>query len=177
MPSYDNPLTLGRGTVAVVTGAGSGMGRELALVCARRGCHVAGCDVNQEPMAETVALCKAAAPDPSAQRFYGHVCDVSSAEACVGFSEATAAEFGVPHINILLYALHPSSSLRAFSQPPAAQQQRWLRRAIPCPTVCPIHASPTLSTTVHHRRATHRSSRTTTCSTRSSMSTCTASST
>ena len=114
MPSYDNPLTLGRGTVAVVTGAGSGMGRELALLCARRGCHVAGCDVNQEPMAETVALCKAAAPDASAQRFYGHVCDVSSAEACVGFSEATAAELGAPHINVLLCdapALQLSSAL------------------------------------------------------------------
>ena len=106
MPSYDDPLTLGPGAVAVVTGAGSGMGRELALLCARRGCHVAGCDVNQDPMAETVALCKAAAPDASAQRFYGHVCDVSSAEACVGFSEGVAAEFGVPHINILLYAQH-----------------------------------------------------------------------
>ena len=156
MPSYDNPLTLGRGTVAVVTGAGSGMGRELALVCARRGCHVAGCDVNQEPMAETVALCKAAAPDASAQRFYGHVCDVSSAEACVGFSADTAAEFGVPHINVLLCdaPVRPSSSL-----------QRFLTRVARCAATTRVSA------------ATRRSSRTTTCSTRSSMSTCTASST
>ena len=37
----------------------------------------------------------------STQRFYGHVCDVSSEESCDQFCEATAGEMGVPHINCL----------------------------------------------------------------------------
>ena len=98
---YDEPLTLARGTIVVVTGAGSGMGRELSLLCARRGCHVAGCDLNPEPMAETVLLMEAAALDASTQRFYGHTCDVADETACEQFCEATAAEFGAEHINCL----------------------------------------------------------------------------
>ena len=79
-------------------------------------------------MAETVALCKAAAPDASAQRFYGHVCDVSSAEACVGFSDGTAAEFGVPHINILLYAQHSPALFALDSPAPAPECRRTTTR-------------------------------------------------
>lgn len=102
---YDEPLALGPGSVVVVTGAGSGMGRELALLCARRGCSVAGCDVNLEPMTETVEMCKAAALDASTQRFYGHVCDVRSEEMCDLFCEATSRELGTPHINCLFISL------------------------------------------------------------------------
>ena len=42
--------------VAVVTGAGSGMGRALAIGLAKRGALVAVCDVNQETLDETVKL-------------------------------------------------------------------------------------------------------------------------
>ena len=41
--------------VAAITGAGSGMGRTLALELARRGCHVAVSDINEAGLAETVA--------------------------------------------------------------------------------------------------------------------------
>ncbi|HEY8494479.1 MAG TPA: SDR family NAD(P)-dependent oxidoreductase, partial [Myxococcota bacterium] len=44
-----------RGRIAVVTGGGSGMGRELARQLAAEGCHVAMCDVSAEHMAETRA--------------------------------------------------------------------------------------------------------------------------
>lgn len=49
-----------RDKVAAVTGAASGMGRELAIELARRGCHVAISDVNEKGLAETLALAQAA---------------------------------------------------------------------------------------------------------------------
>ncbi len=42
--------------VAAITGAGSGMGRELAIELAARGCHLALSDVNDSGLAETVKL-------------------------------------------------------------------------------------------------------------------------
>src|SRR3546814_11687378 len=44
--------------VAAITGASSGMGRELAIELARRGCHVAISDVNEAGLAQTVELLK-----------------------------------------------------------------------------------------------------------------------
>ncbi|KAB0650225.1 SDR family NAD(P)-dependent oxidoreductase, partial [Burkholderia territorii] len=41
------------GKVAAITGAGSGMGRSLALELARRGCEVALADVNDVGLAGT----------------------------------------------------------------------------------------------------------------------------
>ena len=43
------------GKVAVITGAGSGIGRETALLCARRGASLAICDVNEPGLEETAA--------------------------------------------------------------------------------------------------------------------------
>src|SRR4051794_17260021 len=42
-----------RGKTAVVTGAGSGIGRETALLCAERGADLAICDVDESGLAET----------------------------------------------------------------------------------------------------------------------------
>ena len=42
------------GRLAVVTGGGTGMGRELARQLTAEGCHVAICDVSAETMAETL---------------------------------------------------------------------------------------------------------------------------
>src|SRR5271170_4944294 len=50
------------GKLAVVTGGGSGMGRELTRQLAAQGCSVAACDLNPDTMAETVALVRAEAP-------------------------------------------------------------------------------------------------------------------
>ena len=43
------------GRLALVTGAGSGIGRETALLCARRGANLALCDVNEDGLAATEA--------------------------------------------------------------------------------------------------------------------------
>ncbi len=45
------------GKVAVVTGGGTGMGRELCRQLSQEGCHVAMCDVSADNMAETKSLC------------------------------------------------------------------------------------------------------------------------
>jgi NAD(P)-dependent dehydrogenase (short-subunit alcohol dehydrogenase family) len=43
--------------VAVVTGAGSGIGRALTLALTQNGAHVAASDVDQQGLAETQAAC------------------------------------------------------------------------------------------------------------------------
>ena len=44
--------------VAAITGAGSGMGQQLAVLLAKAGCHLSLSDVNEKGLAETVALAK-----------------------------------------------------------------------------------------------------------------------
>ena len=51
------------GKIAVVTGGGTGMGRELCIQLVKEGCVVATCDVMMDNLNETKALCNEAAPD------------------------------------------------------------------------------------------------------------------
>lgn len=85
--------------IAVVTGAGSGMGRELALALAAEGCHLAVCDIMEDSAAETTRECEKAAP--KGIRISRHVCDVSREDQVVGFRDAVKADHQTEHIHLL----------------------------------------------------------------------------
>ena len=88
-----------RGKLAVVTGGGTGMGRELTKQLAAEGCHVAICDVSTENMAETKRL--AAAGAPAGVRITTHVCDVADENQVIAFRDAVAVEHATKHVNLL----------------------------------------------------------------------------
>jgi NAD(P)-dependent dehydrogenase (short-subunit alcohol dehydrogenase family) len=86
------------GKVAVVTGGGTGMGRELVRHLAAEGCHVAMCDVSADNMAETTALCAGA---PVGTRVTSTVADVSDEAQVVAFRDAVAREHATDHVHLL----------------------------------------------------------------------------
>jgi NAD(P)-dependent dehydrogenase (short-subunit alcohol dehydrogenase family) len=86
-----------RDKLAVVTGGGTGMGRELALQLATDGCHVAICDVSVENMNETKRLVQEIGPVPITT----HVCDVSDERQVLAFRDAVVAEHATKHVNLL----------------------------------------------------------------------------
>jgi len=73
------------GKTALITGAGSGIGRETALACARRGAGLALCDLNADALAETERLVRALGGE---RRVLAQPVDVASAEQMRAFADA-----------------------------------------------------------------------------------------
>lgn len=93
------PITDFSGLVAVVTGGGSGMGRELVRQLAAAGSSVALCDVSQENMDETAHLAADGAGDDV--RITTFVADVSDESTMDAFADHVRSTFGTDSIDLL----------------------------------------------------------------------------
>jgi NAD(P)-dependent dehydrogenase (short-subunit alcohol dehydrogenase family) len=87
------------GKLAVVTGGGSGMGRELVRQLAAQGCSVAACDLNADAVAETAALAREGAP-PGIQ-VSDHACDVAEEAQVLRFRDELLAAHATDHVDLV----------------------------------------------------------------------------
>lgn len=81
------------GQVAVVTGAGSGIGRQLAYELAKRGARLAVSDVDDAGLAETAERLAALGAQVHAARL-----DVTDRAGVAAYAQAVAGHFGVVHV-------------------------------------------------------------------------------
>ena len=84
-----------RGRLAVITGAASGMGRELAVQLAADGARLALCDVSMAGLEETRRLCGEAAAASL------HTCDVASEADVLRFRDEVLEAHDTDHAHLL----------------------------------------------------------------------------
>jgi NAD(P)-dependent dehydrogenase (short-subunit alcohol dehydrogenase family) len=85
--------------IAVVTGGGTGMGRELVAQLAAAGCHVATCDLAGDALDETRRLALAGAPD--GVRVTTHRADVAEEPQVLAFRDEVRRDHATDHVHLL----------------------------------------------------------------------------
>ena len=87
------------GKLAVVTGGGTGMGRELVLQLAAEGCSVAACDINLENLEETARQAEQGAP--AGTRVTTHLCDVGVESDMQRFRDEVLDQHDTDHVHLV----------------------------------------------------------------------------
>jgi NAD(P)-dependent dehydrogenase (short-subunit alcohol dehydrogenase family) len=87
------------GKLAVVTGGGSGMGREIVRQLAAQGCSVAACDWHAGAVTQAAVMARAGAP-PSV-RVTAHTCDVSDEAQVLRFRDELLEEHASEHVDLV----------------------------------------------------------------------------
>ena len=95
--------------VAVITGAASGIGRELAIQLAKKDCFLAICDKNEQRLNTTSAML-----DQISTGHLAHLADVSSVEAMKQFSEAARQKFSA--IDVLINNAGATVAAKPFTE-------------------------------------------------------------
>ena len=88
-------MKINKGHVAVITGAGGGLGGALAQDLAERGCNLALADISEEALEKTVSSLS-----PNAGKVSRHIVDVTDKTQMQAFSEAVISEHG--GVNLLI---------------------------------------------------------------------------
>jgi NAD(P)-dependent dehydrogenase (short-subunit alcohol dehydrogenase family) len=86
------------GRLAVVTGGGAGIGRELVHQLVAEGCSVATCDISPKSMAETEHLCE---KHRKSARVTTHVADVSDEAQVLRFRDDVAKRHATDKVHLL----------------------------------------------------------------------------
>ncbi|NUO03474.1 MAG: SDR family oxidoreductase [Saprospiraceae bacterium] len=106
--------------VVVITGAGSGMGRELALQLSALGANVALNDWNAEMLAQTLKAVEAASGKGMAVAF-----DVGDREAVTSFAEAVVAQYG--QVDVVVNNAGIAMERRSIANTPMEEFERVVR--------------------------------------------------
>ncbi|MGO8982908.1 MAG: SDR family oxidoreductase [Streptosporangiaceae bacterium] len=87
------------GKLAVVTGGGSGMGRELVIQLAAQGCSVAACDWHADAVGQAAAMARSGAT--AGVRVTAHACDVSDEAQVLRFRDELLEGHAREHVDLV----------------------------------------------------------------------------